>query len=271
MESVYNKLNGYLKGSSRFGINEGIARFLLAYLDAVPHMRLAEVAEQCHVSTPSVIRFCRELGYEDFTDFKQSVIRYQQSPTTDEAALRSEWDINGTAEEYDAFIRAWLTRQNEANIQVLLALDRAQIKRLASDIINYRYVYLFGIGLSGLVADHIRIHLAQFGKTAIALAEPQYGVALTPSPKDTLGIIITQHGRYLRNSSYDLLPYLKKNCAKRWVITQEPPRTSFPADETLYVQSSGHMEEEYHTLFYFEHLLGVACQTLYEQNNKRKP
>ena len=44
MEDVYNLLNRYLRGSNRFGTNEGIARFLLTHLNEIPSMRLVDVA-----------------------------------------------------------------------------------------------------------------------------------------------------------------------------------------------------------------------------------
>ncbi len=61
MENIYNILNNYLRGSNKFGMNESIARFMLAYLDRIPQMKLTEIAARCHTSAPSVIRFCREM------------------------------------------------------------------------------------------------------------------------------------------------------------------------------------------------------------------
>ena len=66
-------LNDYLKGSNKSSINEEIARFFIAYLNEIPNLKITEIAEKCHVSTTSIIRFCRELGYLDFTDFKKCI------------------------------------------------------------------------------------------------------------------------------------------------------------------------------------------------------
>lgn len=263
MDSAYNVLNRFLKASNRSGINEDLAKFMLSNLDAIPFMKLADIAEKCHVSTPSVIRFCRELGYEDYTDFKENVIDYWRNPSIEKNKSYSRPDVSAPREEYEAAVRVWLGQQYEYNARALMELDRDQVVRLAEDIMNYRHVYILGMGLAGLVAENIRLHLAQMGKIVITLAEPKYNISLTSDSISTLGIVITQHGRLLNNSGGKLLKYLNENCARTWIITQEPKRKrEFPVSEVLRVRGGEHMEEEYHTMFYFETLLVKACEVI---------
>ena len=47
-----------------------VADFVKDNLHEIPTMTIAELAEKCSVSTPTVIRFCRSLGCEGFSDFK---------------------------------------------------------------------------------------------------------------------------------------------------------------------------------------------------------
>lgn len=263
MESAYNVLNRFLKASNRSGINEELAKYILSNLDAIPFMKLADLAEKCHVSTPSVIRFCRELGYEDYTDFKENVVAYWQNPSIEKNKTFSRPNVYTPREDYEASVRTWLGHQYEHNVRALMELDRDKVIRLSEDIMHYRYVYILGIGLSGLVAEQIRLNLAQMGKIVITLAEPKYSISLTSDPAATLGIVITQHGRLLTNANGQLLKYLRKNCDRTWVVTQEPKqKREYPVSEVLRICGGDRIEEEFHTMLYFEALLTKACQVI---------
>jgi len=47
-----------------------VADFVLANLERISAMTIAEVAKACDVSTPTVVRFCRTMGCDGFREFK---------------------------------------------------------------------------------------------------------------------------------------------------------------------------------------------------------
>jgi DNA-binding MurR/RpiR family transcriptional regulator len=47
-----------------------VANYVSANLESISAMTIAQLAEACAVSTPTVIRFCRSLGCDGFRDFK---------------------------------------------------------------------------------------------------------------------------------------------------------------------------------------------------------
>lgn len=258
MENIYNQLNSYLKGSNRFGTNEEIARFLLVHLGQIPEMRLADVAVQCHVSTPSVIRFCRELGYDDYTAFKNTAEDYRCDIRSCELDPKIPLDLLGSQEEFISSLEEWLDRLRDDVLHTMMGLDRHQVERLAREMLQYRYVYLFGAGLSGVLCEHLRIRLARCGKLAVNLSSPRTDIALTPTKKDTLSIVFSQHGRFMVEQP-DLLPYIHKNSDRVWMVTQEPAQKFRPllADEIIYLPSKEeNIEAEYLTMGYFQELLG---------------
>lgn len=264
MENIYNQLNGQLKNSTRFGTNEEIARFLLVHLNQIPEMRLADIATQCHVSTPSVIRFCRELGYDDYTDFKNAAALYRQDIHSGALNPHIPLNLSGTQEEFLTSVQQWMDRQKNNALHTMLTLDRGQVELLAQQMLQYPYVYLFGAGLSGVLCEHLRIRLARYGKLAVTLNEPRTDIILTPAPKDTLSILFTQHGRILYEQ-VQLLDYLRKSSDQLWVITQEPADRFRPlqADYVLYLSSQDeNIEAEYLTLVYFQELLGEYVDQL---------
>ena len=263
MEDVYNQLNRYLRGSSRFGTNEGIARFLLTHLNEIPNMRLADVAERCYVSTPSVIRFCRELGYSDFMAFKEAARDYVRDIRIERIDASVPVSLLGSDEEFAASVEQWLDRLHDNTLRTLERVDRLQIEQLAYEIIDCRYVYIFGIGLAGLVGDHLRIHLARCGKPAVMLSEPKLDVELTPDASRTIGIVFTQHGRFLQNPK--ILPYLRRSCGRLWVITQEEAERWSPEGVDEFIRlicDEDNLETAYITMGCFAALLGEYCREL---------
>lgn len=264
MENIYNQLNSYLKGSSRFGTNEEIARFLLVHLDQIPEMRLADVAVQCHVSTPSVIRFCRELGYDDYTAFKNTADSYRCNILSGQLSPEIPLNLSGSQDEFLASLEQWFDRLKNDVLHTMSGLDRKQVERLAREMLQYRYVYLFGAGLSGVLCEHLRIRLARCSKLAVTLSSPRTDIALTPSKSDTLSIVFSQHGRFL-DEQPELLTYLHNNSDRVWIVTQEHSETFRPlmADEIIYLPSEEeNIEAEYLTLVYFQELLSEYFRLL---------
>lgn len=268
MENIYNILNNYLRGSNKFGMNESIARFMLAYLDRIPQMKLTEIAARCHTSTPSVIRFCREMGYEDFTDFKQKAASYKKQFAVEDGDPYVPLQLLGCEDAFESSLENWMDRISEVGLRAMLDLDRIQLGRLTQDIVQYRYVYVFGMGLAGIVGEHLRIRLARGGKNIFSLATPQFDMSLTPCRTDTLSIVVSQHGRTFLQTP-DLLPYLVKNSNKTWLITQEPRSRKFTGVETIYLQGDpDFLAVEYHILTYLSELIGEGCRQLLEQDQQ---
>lgn len=266
MDDIYNRLNSYLKGSSKFGINETIAEFMLTYLSEISTMRASDIAEHCHTSRPSVIRFCREMGYEGYADFRDAVETYCQNVEDKILVPTIPLHVLGDLETFTASLEQWTKLIGEYILCAMLTLDRQKLIRLGQDIVRYQSVYVFGIGMAGLVAEQLRIRLARSGKIIITMGTPRLDMPLTHDKAQTLGILITQHGRVLSaaHEGTGLLAYLRKNCDKTWLITQEPPTQKFGVDETLYVQPDKSIEAEYHTLIFFEEMLGECCRELIE-------
>lgn len=237
-------LNDYLKGSYKSSINEEIARYFIAYLIELPNLKLTEVAEKCHVSTSTVIRFCRELGFLDFTDFKKYVEETNISNKSEGAEsvfLKNPQDIAARKNRIDVI--------NSKVKDSISLLNFDKIDKLTKDIFNYRYVYIFGSSLSILVGEYLRIQLVRFNKSISTLSLPKMDVPLTPDKEDTLGIVLTQHSRYFRQSP-DFITYLQRNCSKTWLITQDRLDKGYKKyfDDALFVNGSEDMFVEYHIM-----------------------
>ena len=47
-----------------------VARYVLRHPEEVIHMRIVDLASESSVSEPTVVRFCRAMGFAGFQDFK---------------------------------------------------------------------------------------------------------------------------------------------------------------------------------------------------------
>lgn len=265
MDDIYNLLNNYLK-SSKSCINETIARFVLFSLNEIPRMRAADVAAACHTSASSVVRFCYELGYNGYIEFKDVVSRYYQNVQDKVLVPSLPLRVLGTDAEYSSSLEKWTGIMRENALAAMLALDREKLMALAEDILRHRYVYVLGAGLSGALAEQLRICLARSGKVILTVLPSDMEMPLSPDRGQTLAIIISQQGRYLESGRKGLPEYLRKNCAKTWLITQLPAQKNYPMSEVIHIISKEDIGMDIHTLLYFEELLGEYCRALMEKN-----
>lgn len=213
MHNLADTLNDYLKGNYKNSINEEIARYFIVYLADIPNLKLAEVADRCHVSTSTVIRFCREIGFLDFTHFKKCV----QASNIANKAERYRTSFSKFPKDLE-YYKNKITTQNNKIIDSLSMIELQKIDELAKDIFNYRYVYILGESLSILVGEYMRIQLVGLDKHIITLSSPKMDIPLSPHKEETLAIVITQRNNYLE-SNLNIIPYLQNNCNKMWMVT----------------------------------------------------
>ena len=51
-----------------------VAKLVLANPRAFASLPVTELADRAHVSKPTVVRFCRSVGYDGLTDFKRKLV-----------------------------------------------------------------------------------------------------------------------------------------------------------------------------------------------------
>lgn len=253
-------LNDYLKGNYKNNINEEIARYFIVYLADIHNLKLAEVAEKCHVSTSTVIRFCREIGFLDFTDFKKCVQASNIANKTEryrKSFSKSPKDLK--------FYRDRIFERNNKIMYSITRLDINKIDKLANDIFHYKYVYILGQSLSTLVGEYMRIQLVGLDKNVITLSSPKMDIPLSPSKKDTLGIVITQCNNYFQDGS-SVISYLQDNCDNTWLITKKNSEENYDKyfHNTLFIDHCEDMIMGYHLLLNISEIIVEYCSKNYE-------
>ena len=174
-----------------------VARLLLSDPRSFASLPVVELAERAHVSKPTVVRFCRSIGYDGLADFKlklagsvnEGVPFVHRSVDDDDKA----GDI--VVKVIDNAVAAMLRYRNAA---AGTAMERA-IAALAdagrhSD--QGRRIEFYGVGNSGIVALDAQHKFFRLGVTAAAISDGHMQVmsATMLKPGDC-AVIISNTGR----------------------------------------------------------------------------
>jgi RpiR family carbohydrate utilization transcriptional regulator len=174
-----------------------VAKLLLADPRTFATLPIVELAERAHVSKPTVVRFCRSIGYDGLADFKlklagsvnEGVPFVHRSVDDDDKA----GDI--VVKVIDNAVAAMLRYRNAAAGQ---SIERA-IGALAAtgrDADKGRRIEFYGVGNSGIVAQDAQHKFFRLGVTAAAVSDGHMQVmSATMLKTGDCAVIISNSGR----------------------------------------------------------------------------
>jgi RpiR family carbohydrate utilization transcriptional regulator len=155
---------------------------------------IAAIARQAEVSKPTVVRFCRHIGYRGLADFRlklASVIN-EGVPYVHRAVAADDSTAELMVKVIDNSVSALLHLRNHASA---VSLERAADAILAS-IEAGRRVEFYGVGNSGLVAQDAQHKFFRLGCHTVAYADAHMQVmAATMLEPGDCAIFISNSGR----------------------------------------------------------------------------
>ncbi|WP_078544570.1 MurR/RpiR family transcriptional regulator [Litchfieldia alkalitelluris] len=135
--------------------------------EKVVYMRIRDLANETHVSTSTILRFCRKLNCEGFSVFKVKLKLYLKKGSNQEMPLKS----------MQHFLSEFIERTLSGNLE-------SQIKEAARVINNADNVLFVGIGNSGILAQYGARYFSSLGKFSLYINDPYFPI----------------HSHYLNNS-----------------------------------------------------------------------
>ena len=137
-------------------------RHLVAYLDAhlgqVPSLSITKLSQEANVSTASIVRTMKKLGYDGFTAFKHAI---KQQLRGDQASSITYQILD----DNDQKIQEVILKNDLEVRQTLALLDKRQIEDAIQAIAGAGQVYLFARGLSELIASEMEVKFHLLGRT----------------------------------------------------------------------------------------------------------
>ncbi len=171
-----------------------VADYVRANPEEVIRMPMARLAQNAGVSDPSVLRFCRAIGYRGYLDFKVALTQDLASPVQ---------FIQGTVDSSDDVPRMAqkiFSAANRALLETLQGLDMEALERAVKLIMQAQRVLIIGVGTSAPIAQFLYnrlfrlnlpvwlqtdsylqlMHAALLGEGDVAFGVSQTGASIDP-------------------------------------------------------------------------------------------
>jgi len=171
-----------------------VARLLLSDPRAFANLPVSELADRSHVSKPTVVRFCRSVGYDGLADFKLKLAGSVNEgvPFVHRAVDEDDKPGDLIVKVVDNAVAALLHYRNDAASH---AFERA-IAALSEDGRLQKRIEFYGVGNSGIVAMDAQHKFFRLGVNTFACSDGhiQLMSATMLGPGDC-AVIISNSGR----------------------------------------------------------------------------
>ncbi|OOG51504.1 SIS domain-containing protein [Polaromonas sp. C04] len=202
--------------SSLAPAEQRVGKLVLADPRAFANLPVSELADRSHVSKPTVIRFCRSMGYDGLSDFK---LKLAGSVSEGVPFIHRSVDVDDKTGDVlvkviDNTVAAFLKYRNDASS---VAIEKA-VDALAHTCQSGKRIEFFGVGNSGIVAQDAQHKFFRLGVSAIAYSDGHMQVmsASLLGPGDCV-VVISNSGR--TRDLMDACDIARKNGAMTIVIT----------------------------------------------------
>lgn len=130
-----------------------VYKYVVRNADKVCYMRIREFADAAHVSTSTILRFCKKAGCDGYAEFKirlrQHLEQAKQPPVKDDVS------------EVIDFLKKTCSAEFEQKLDMLTRV-----------IFQARHIFFVGSGMSGIVAKYGARYFSSMGKFCLYIDEP---------------------------------------------------------------------------------------------------
>ena len=172
-----------------------IARAALSEPAAISGLSITELAARNSISTTTVARFCRNIGFDGYKSFCLALARAAANETGRRVEFGvSDGDIDPTDSTAE-IVRKLAFQEARAVEETAATLDLSQVERVVDAIVVAPVVDLYGSAGSGLAALDLQQKLRRIGYQANAWTDGH--LALTSAavlPRDAVAIAFSHSG-----------------------------------------------------------------------------
>ncbi|AEV94466.1 MurR/RpiR family transcriptional regulator [Pediococcus claussenii] len=182
-----------------------VYKYIIAHINEVQGMTIRELSNESHVSSTTILRFLKKMGFDGFSDFKYALRHNHEE--------RETTVIDQDLEPINLFL-------DQAIQEPYVAMLEQAARKLASADI----CLLFGLGTSGSLAQYGARMLANYGIYTLTINDP-----FQPKPiakrdySDTLIIFLSVSGE--TSQVLDQARFYQESNAQTMVITSDVSST----------------------------------------------
>ncbi|MDT8992546.1 SIS domain-containing protein [Curvibacter sp. APW13] len=193
-----------------------VGKLCLADPREFARMPVSELADRAHVSKPTVVRFCRSVGYDGLADFKLKLAGTVNEgvPFIHRSVDADDKTGDVAVKVIDNTVAAFLKYRNDVSTA---AIDKA-VEKLVDAYHGGHQIQFFGVGNSGIVAQDAQHKFFRLGINSVAYSDGHMQVmsATLLRPGDCV-VVISNSGR--TRDLMDSCDIARKNGATTIVIT----------------------------------------------------
>jgi len=193
-----------------------VAKLVLGDPRSFAQLPVSELADRAHVSKPTVVRFCRSMGYDGLSDFKLKLAGSVSEgvPFIHRSVDPDDKTGDVLVKVIDNAVAAFLKYRNDAST---FAVEKA-VEALAATYKTGRRIEFYGVGNSGVVALDGQHKFFRLGVNTVAHSDGHMQVmsATLLGPGDCV-VVISNSGR--TRDLMDACDIARRNGATTIVIT----------------------------------------------------
>lgn len=140
--------------------------YIINHLDKVIYMRIRDLAIETHVSTTTILRFCKKIDCDGFSEFKIKLKIYLEQQADTPSIIDGESSLT-------EFLERTLTHDFQQ-----------KIIEIARVIAQAKHVVFIGVGSSGILAEYGSRYFSGLKKFSLYIKDPYLPI----------------HGQYLEDS-----------------------------------------------------------------------
>ena len=193
-----------------------VGKLVLQDPRAFANLPVTQLADRAHVSKPTVVRFCRSVGYDGLSDFKLKLAGSVSEgvPFIHRSVDADDKTTDVMVKVIDNTVAAFLKYRNDASAS---ALDQA-VKALAETHSSGKRIEFYGVGNSGIVAQDAQHKFFRLGMNTIAYSDGHMQVmSASMLGQGDCVVVISNSGR--TRDLMDACDIAKKRGATTIVIT----------------------------------------------------
>lgn len=237
--------------TNKKGSSYDIAKALMDHYHEIPNLTIHELADACYISSASLSRFIRLIGFDHYTEFKEACrkeigIEVDYSKDVSKASID---DMKPIIKRY--------TESIKNNIDYTYSqMDFRQLERICNLMFETEEIAFFGLEFATLLGQHFQVKMASMNKLVrLGLTYEEQKEIAGNLHENTLVFVASLEGGYFYRND-EVMDILKQKHAIIVALTMnEHTKLMKDVDEILICNKENSNTEGRITLLYMIEIL----------------
>jgi RpiR family transcriptional regulator, carbohydrate utilization regulator len=171
-----------------------LSEYIVNHFTELEGMQSKVLAKKCCVSEPTVTRFVKEIGYENYRHFQIDIAK--TNVNVNENISKSGYSDISTDDCEESICKKVINYNVQALLDTLKIIDINKMRQAAELVIKAKTIHIFSQGRSSVTANSIEHRLLRLGMNCVVYSDPhEIAIISSLAAKDDLIIGISTFGR----------------------------------------------------------------------------